>query len=59
MAIRGFCGLNYIKYLATKLCDIVPYNITSVENSNFFKKRVDFGNLKDVIAGYAENLLRV
>ena len=59
MAIRVFCGLNYIKYLATKLWDIVPYNITSVENSNFFKKRVDFGNLKDVIASYAENLLPV
>ena len=59
MAIREICGLNYIKYLATKLWDIVPYNITSVENSNFFKKKVDIGNLKDVIAGYAENLLPV
>ena len=33
-------GLNSIKYLATKIWDIVPYDITPVENLSSFKKKV-------------------
>ena len=31
-------GLNSLKYLATKIWDIVPYDIKSVQSLNFFKK---------------------
>ena len=32
--------LNSLKYLATKIWDILPYNIKSVENLNSFKKKI-------------------
>ena len=39
-------GLNYLKYLATKIWDIVPYEIKSVENLNSFKKKIRNGEPK-------------
>ena len=33
-------GLSSLKYLATKLWDIVPYEIKSVGNLNLFKKKI-------------------
>ena len=32
--------LNSLKYLATKIWDVVPYDIASVENLNSFKKNI-------------------
>ena len=32
-------GLSSLKHLATKIWGINPYNITSVENLNSFKKK--------------------
>ena len=32
-------GLNSLKYLPPKICDIVPYNIKSFENLNLFTKK--------------------
>ena len=39
-------GLNSLKYLATKIWDIVPYNIKSVENLNSSKKKIRNWELK-------------
>ena len=39
-------GLNYLKYLATKIWDIVPYEIKSVGNLNSFKKKIRNGEPK-------------
>ena len=58
VSISSF-GLNSLKYLATKIWDIVPDNIKSVENPNLFTKKIESGNLKDVIAGYANNTFTV
>ena len=33
-------GLSYLKYLPTKVWDIVPYDIKSVGNLNLFKKKI-------------------
>ena len=33
-------GLSSLKYLATKIWDIVPYEIKSVGNINLFKKKI-------------------
>ena len=33
-------GLNSLKYLATKIWDIAPYDIKSVENLNSFEKKI-------------------
>ena len=33
-------GLNTLKYLATKIWDIVPYKIKSVGNIHLFKKKI-------------------
>ena len=52
-------GLNSVKYVATKTWDIVPYYIESVEKINLLKKKIEIGNLKDVIAGYANNMFTV
>ena len=49
-------GLSFLKYLATKIWDIAPYDIKSVGNLNWFKKKM---NLKDVIADYANNIFPV
>ena len=52
-------GLNSVKYVATKTWDVVPYYIESVEKINLLKKKMEIGNLKDVIAGYANNMFTV
>ena len=49
-------GLSFLKYLATKIWDIAPYDIKSVRNLNWFKKKM---NLKDVIADHANNIFPV
>ena len=33
-------GLSYLKYLATKIWYIVPYEIMSVGNINFLKEKI-------------------
>ena len=33
-------GLNYLKYLITKIWDVVPHDIKSVGNLNSFKKKI-------------------
>ena len=49
-------GLSFLKYLATKIWNIAPYDIKSVRNLNWFKKKM---NLKDVIADHANNIFPV
>ena len=39
-------GLSFLKYLTTKIWDIVPYEIKSVGNINLFKKKIKIGNLR-------------
>ena len=52
-------GLSFLKYLTTKIWDIVPYEIKSVGNINLFKKKIRNWELKDVISGYANNIFTV
>ena len=49
-------GLSSSKYLATKIWDIVPYDIKSVGNVNLFKGKI---RNWDVIAGHANNIFKV
>ena len=49
-------GLSSLEYLATKIWDIVPYDIKSVGNVNLFKGKI---RNWDVIAGHANNIFKV
>ena len=58
--ITSSFGLSSLKYLTTKMWDIVPYDIKSVGNLNLCKKKKkEIGNLKDIIAGYTYNIFTV
>ena len=52
-------GLSSLKKLATKIWDIVPYEIKSVGNLNLFKKKIRNWEPRDAIAGYANNIFTV